>query len=61
MNPLARKVRSTGANPMTVSSFFYAGRPEIVIERHAAADDGVLLPLRCPPGEIELRFENLLE
>src|SRR5258708_8270890 len=36
-------------------------RSEIVIERHPAVGDVVLLPARRPPGERELRFDDLLE
>src|SRR4051812_1889651 len=36
-------------------------RPEVVVERHLAAHDGILLPLRHALGELELRVEDLLE
>src|ERR1700694_2411141 len=35
--------------------------PEVVIERHLAVDDGVLFPLRRPPGKRDLRFDDFLE
>ena len=42
-------------------SGFVRVRPEVVIERHLAADDRVLFPLRRPLGERELRLDDLLE
>src|SRR6266849_2109404 len=35
--------------------------PEVVIERHLAVYDGVLFPLRRPPGKRDLRFDDFLE
>src|SRR5262245_47341025 len=36
-------------------------RPEVVLERHPAAHDGVLLPLGGALGEGDLRLGDLLE
>src|ERR1700754_3157674 len=36
-------------------------RSEIMVEGHAPVDHGVLLPPRRPPGECDLRLQDLLE
>src|SRR2546429_445475 len=52
-----------GAVPVRAGSSdrFLRVRAPVVVERHLAAHDGVLFPLRGPLGECELRFDDLLE
>src|SRR5205085_11338623 len=54
--------RPDGASPVRLSSDRRLGvRPEVVIERHLAVGDVVLLPAQRALGEVELRLDDLLE
>src|SRR4029077_9140317 len=54
-------IRSRSPNGALPSERLLRVRPEVVFERHSTIHDGVLLPLRRPLGERELRFRDLLE